>query len=151
MHAIWRRGAVTLILVFLTGAAWCADLSADVELVLRDIRQDRPVPKLDYLRQAESINSDCAAYRGQYHGIDVTVETHPNNNRVASVLLQLAGPDQTRLVLPAVARVIGPPHASDPKHSAYSWDWPDYRTASVHYAGGGAGNDGFTIVSLFYR
>jgi hypothetical protein len=151
MHAIWRRIVLTVALVFPMQATLCADLAADVEQILRGIRQDQPVPKLDYLLGVEPINADCAYYRGQYHGIDVAVETHPNNNRVASVLLQLAGPDQTRLVLPAVTRVIGPPHSSDPKHSAYSWDWPDYRTASVHYAGGGAGNDGFTIVSLFYR
>lgn len=151
MHAIWRRAVLTVTLVFLTHAAVCADPATDVEQVLRDIRQDRPVPTLEYLQPVEPINADCAYYRGQYHGIDVTVETHPNNNRVASVLLQLAGPDQTRLVLPAVARVIGQPHASDPKHSTYSWDWPDYRTASVHYTRGRTAKDGLTIVSLFYR
>ncbi len=151
MNAIWRRVALTTALVFLTQAALCADPAADVEKILRDIRQDHPVPKLDYLRQAEPINADSAYYRGLYDGIDVTVETHPNNNRVASVLLQLAGPDQTRLVLPAVARVLGAPHVSDKKHSTYGWDWPDYRTASVHYAAGGKAGDGFTIVSIFYR
>jgi hypothetical protein len=151
MHAIWHRSVLTLALVFLTHAALCADLAADVEKVLRDIRQDSPVPKLDYLQKAQSINVDCVYYRGRYHGIDVTVETHPNSDRVASVLLKLPGPDQTRLILPAVARVIGPPHASDRKQSDYGWDWPDYRTGSVHYAGGGETKEGFTIVSLFYR
>jgi hypothetical protein len=151
MHAIWHRGVLTLALVLLTHAAVCADLAADVEKVLRDIPQDRPVPKLDYLQRADPINADCAYYRGRYNGIDVTVETHPHSDRVASVLLKLPGPDQTRLILPAVTRVIGPPHASDRKKSNYGWDWPDYRTGSVHYAGGGATNEGFTIVSLFYR
>jgi hypothetical protein len=48
-------------------------------------------------------------------------------------------------------RVIGPPHASEPKHSVYGWEWPAYRTASLHYAPGGGGQAGFTIVSLLYR
>jgi len=151
MQAIWRGVVLTTALLLLTHAAVCADLAVDLEKVLRDIRQDSPVPKLDYLQRADPINVDCAYYRGRYHGIDVTVETHPNSDRVASVLLKLAGPDQTRLILPAVARVIGPPHVSDRKQSNYGWDWSDYRTASVHYAGGGEAKEGFTIVSLFYR
>ena len=151
MHAIWRGVVLTMALVVLTPAAVGADLAGDVEHVLRDIRQDSPVQKLDYLQRADPINAGCAYYRGRYNGIDVTVETHPNSDRVASVLLKLPGPDQTRLILPAITRVIGPPHASDPKQSNYGWDWPDYRTGSVHYAGGGATKEGFTIVSLFYR
>ena len=151
MHAIWRGVVLTMALILVTPAAVGADVAGDVEHVLRDIRQDSPVPKLDYLERADPINVDCAYYRGRYNGIDVTVETHPNSDRVASVLLKLPGPDQTRLILPAVTRVIGPPHASDRKQSNYGWDWPDYRTGSVHYAGGGATKEGFTIVSLFYR
>ena len=151
MHAIWRGVVLTMALILATPAAVGADVAGDVEHVLRDIRQDSPVQKLDYLRRADPINADCAYYRGRYNGIDVTVETHPNSDRVASVLLKLPGPDQTRLILPAVTRVIGPPHASDRKQSNYGWDWPNYRTGSVHYAGGGATKEGFTIVSLFYR
>lgn len=151
MHAIWRGIVLTAALVFLARGALCADHAANVEQVLRDVRLDHPVPKLDYLQQAQSINAECAYYRGRYQGIEVTVETHPNSNRVASVLLNLPGPDQTRLVLPAVARVLGPPHTSDAKQSTYGWDWPDYRTASVHYVGGGETGEGYTIVSVFYR
>ena len=128
-----------------------ADPAADVERILRDIRQDEPAPKLDYLHRATPINADCAYFQGQYLGIEITVETHPNSSRVASLLLQLPGPDQTRQILPAVARVLGPPRTRDPRHSVYGWEWPAYRTASLHYAPGGGGQAGFTIVSLFYR
>jgi hypothetical protein len=34
---------------------------------------------------------------------------------------------------------------------APSWDWPEYRAASLHYVPGGSGAPGQTIVSLFYR
>ena len=143
IHAISRGILLTAVLVFVTHAALSADLAADVERVLRDIRLDSPVPQLDYLRQAKPINVGSAYYQGRYHGIEVTVETHPNNHRVASVLLQIAGPDQTRLALPAVTRVIGPPQTRDPKQSTYRWEWPGGKTASIHYAGNGEGQRRF--------
>lgn len=151
MYAIWRGLLLAMALVFIPHTAAHADRGLDVEQILRDIRQDQPVPTLAYLHKAEPINLDCAYYRGRYRGIEVTVETHPGSNRVASVLLQLPGPDQTHVVAPAVARVIGPPHGSDPKQSTYGWDWANYRSASVHYAKGGRPEEGLTIVSLFYR
>jgi hypothetical protein len=151
MKPLWRGAVLIAALMVLAHPGLCADAAADVEQVLREVRQDAPVPSLGYLHLTESINAGCAYYRGKYRGIEVTVETHPNSNRVASILLKLAGPDQTRLILPAVSRVIGPPHSSDLKHSTYSWNWPEYRTASVHYAGGGRESHGLTIVSIFYR
>lgn len=126
------------------------DLGTDVAQVLHAIRQDQPVPRLGYLQPAPPMNQGCDYYQGRYGAIDISVETHPGNNRVASILLQIPGPDRTRQILPAVARVIGPPDASDRNQSIYSWDWPDYRTASLHYTGGGP-DQGLTVVSIFYR
>ena len=146
-----RPAILAIVLIMLAAVSAVADMPADVEKILREIRQDQPVPTLDYLQRAESINADCVCYRGDYHGIEVTVETHPNSNRAASVLLQIPGPDRTGQILPAVKRVIGPPHSSRPKESRYGWEWPKYRTASVHYAGGSKPGEGLTIVSLFYR
>lgn len=141
----------TMLLFCLSTGHLAAHPAADVEQILRAIRQDRPVPTLDYLRRAASINADCAYFRGQYRTIDITVETHSNSARVASILLHIPGADQTQQILPAVSRVLGPPQASDPKQSSYGWEWPTYRTASVHHAPGGDGQAGFTVVSLFYR
>ncbi|WP_295408222.1 hypothetical protein [uncultured Thiocystis sp.] len=141
----------TLFLFWLSAGRVVADPAADVEQILRVIRQDQPVPSLHYLRRAESINAACAYFRGQYRAIDITVETRPHSDSVASILLQIPGADQTQQILPAVSRVLGPPHASDPKQSTYGWAWPTYRTASVHYAPGGGGQAGFTVVSIFER
>jgi len=153
--ALWARRPwrelllVTLLLV----GPWAqgGDVVADVEHVLRAIRQDAPVPALDYLHASHPINADCAYYQGQYGGIAIKVETHPNSKRVASILLEIPGGDQTSLILPAVARVIGQPHSREPKQSLYGWDWPNFRTASLHYAAGPNGHDGMTVVSIFYR
>lgn len=145
------RIALAIVLIMLATMAGAADIPADVEKILQEIRQDQPVPTLDYLQQDKPINVDCAYYRGNYHNIEITVETHLNSHLVASILLQIPGTDQTRQVLPAVRRVIGPPHYSKPKKSHYGWEWPNYRTASVHYAKGIKPKEGFTIVSLFYR
>jgi hypothetical protein len=147
----YRHIVLTIALIMLTAVSVAADIPADVEKILREIRQDQPLPTLDYLKQAKPINIDCAYYRGDYHGIGITVETHPNSQRVASVLLQLPGADRTGQILPAVRRVIGPPRYSRPKESRYGWEWPHYRTASVHYAKGIKPNEGLTIVSLFYQ
>ena len=141
----------TLFIVLFNHVAICADSVRDVEQVLRDIHQDRPVPKLNHLKQAKSINADAAYYLGLYNGIEVAVETHPNSNLVASVLLKIAGPDQTREILPAVSRVLGAPHHSDKKNSTYTWGWGKYRAASVHYIGSGGVKDRVTIVSLYYQ
>jgi hypothetical protein len=141
----------TIALIMLTTVAVAADISADIEKILREIRQDQPVPALDYLQRTKSINVDCTYYRGNYHDIEITVETHPKSNRVASVLLKIPGVDRTQQILPAVTRVIGPPRYSEPKKSHFGWEWANYRTASVHYAKGSKPNEGFTIISLFYR
>ena len=149
--SIAHRILSTLFLFWLTIGRVAADPAAAVEQILREIRQDRPVPTLTYLHQTASINAACAYFQGQYRAIDITVETHPNSARVASLLLHIPGADQTQQILPAVSRVLGPPQASDPKHSTDGWEWPTYRTASVHFAPGGGGQPGFTVVSLFYR
>ena len=83
--------------------------------------------------------------------IGITVETHPNSDRVVSLLLQVPGPDRTKEIFPAVKRVIGPPRYVRPKKSEYGWEWADFRAASVHYVRGTNGKEGSTIVSLFYR
>jgi hypothetical protein len=155
-HAIMKQVTclciiLVIVLVMLTTVTIAADIPLDVEKILRDIRQDQPVPTLDYLQRAKSINVGCAYYRGDYNGIEITVETLPNSQRVASVLLQIPGMDRTQQILPAVKRVIGPPHYSSPKESRYGWEWPNYRTASFHYARGIKPGEGFTIVSLFYQ
>ena len=80
-------------------------------------------------------------------GIEISVETHPNSRRVASILLEIAGPDRTKLVFPAVKRTIGSPRSSNPKKSEYGWEWPNYRTASLHYAKGAKPGEGSTVVS----
>lgn len=139
------------IAMMLEPAAVASDIPADVEKMLREIRQDQSLPTLSYLKRAKSINHGCAYYRGNYNGIEITVETHPDSNRVASVLLQIFGEDRTKQVLPAVKRVIGPPRYSSPKESQYGWEWPKYRGASVHYISGRKSGEGFTIVSLFYQ
>ncbi|PKN84519.1 MAG: hypothetical protein CVU51_10385 [Deltaproteobacteria bacterium HGW-Deltaproteobacteria-1] len=148
---ICRCIILTAVTIMLVSAAFASDIPADVDRILREIRQDQPVPALSYLKRAKSVNVDCTYYRGSYNGIEITVETHPDSNRVASVLLRIPGPDMTKNILPAVKRVIGPPRYSSPKESQYGWEWPKYRSASVHYAGGGKPGYGFTIVSLFYR
>lgn len=140
-----------LLLALLTFGAVQADPAAEVEQVLDSIRQDRPVPRLDYLHRVAPINPGCAAFEGRYGAVAIFVETHPDSPRVASLLLQIPGPDQTRALLPAVSRVLGPPHGQDRRQSVYGWDWPNYRAASLHYAPGGSGMPGLTIVSLFYR
>lgn len=140
--------AVTIMLVSVTVAS---DISADVEGILLEIRQDQPVPALSWLKRVKSINVGCAHYRGSHNGIEVTVETHPDSNRASSVLLQIPGVDRTKQVLPAVKRVIGPPRYSSPKESHYGWEWPKYRGASVHYIRGNKSGDGVTVVSLFYQ
>jgi hypothetical protein len=132
-------------------AALAGEIGADVEKILRDIRQDQPVPAVAYLTKAEPVNVDCTYYRGNYRDIEISVETHPNSQRVASILLQIPGPDRTKELLPAVKRVIGPPRASNPKQSEYGWEWPKYRTASLHYVKGAKPGEGSTIVSIFYR
>ena len=142
---------LTTITLMLLSAAIASDVPADVERMLREIRQDRPVPALSYLKRAKSVNIGCAYYRGSYNSVGITVETHPDSNRVASILLQIPGGDRTKQILPAVQRVIGPPRYSSPKESQYGWEWPKYRSASVHYASGGKSGEGITIVSLFYR
>lgn len=144
---------ITLIAIamMLVPAAIASDIPADVEKILQEIRQDRPVPALPWLKRTKSVNVGCAYYRGNYNSINVTVETHPDSNRVASVLLQIPGEDRTKQVLPAVKRVIGPPRHSSPKKSQYSWEWSKYRSASVHYTSVGKSGEGFTIVSLFYQ
>lgn len=139
------------IAMIMAPVAVSSDIPADVEKMLREIRQDGPVPALSWLKRAKSVNVGCAYYRGNYNRIAVTVETHPDSNRVASILLQIPGEDRTKQILPAVKRVIGPPRHSSPKESQYSWDWPKYRSASVHYISGGKSGEGFTIVSLFYQ
>ena len=146
------RGALwSLLLIPLTFGIVQADPIAEVERILDDIRQDQPVPNLDYLHRVAPINPGCAAFEGQYGAIDIQVETHPDSPRVASLLLRIPGPDQTRALLPTVSRVLGAPHSQDRRQSVYGWDWPDYRAASLHYAAGGSGAPGQTIVSLFYR
>ncbi|PKN96248.1 MAG: hypothetical protein CVU43_21675 [Chloroflexi bacterium HGW-Chloroflexi-5] len=148
---ICRCTILTAVTIMLVSVAFASDIPADVERILREIRQDQPAPALSYLKSAKSVNHGCAYYRGTYNGIAITVETHPDSNRVASVLLKIPGADVTKNILPAVKRVIGPPRYSSPKESQYSWEWPKYRSASVHYVRGGKPGYGFTIVSLFYR
>ena len=142
---------LSFLITMLGTAALAGEIGADVEKILRDIRQDQPVPAVPYLTKAEPVNADCAYYRGNYQGIEVSVETHPNSQRVASILLQIPGPDRTKQVLPAVKRTIGPPYSSSPKRSEYGWEWPNYRTASLHYAKGVKPGEGSTVVSIFYR
>lgn len=139
--------ASALFLVVLSQTAMAADVANDVEQILMDIRQDQPVPKLDYLKKAKPMNADSAYYTGRYNNIDIAVENHPNSTKVASVLLKIPGGDQTRAILPSVSRAIGKPHASDRKNSQYSWTWKHYRTGSLHYDAG----ERITIVSLFYQ
>ncbi len=138
-------------IILATAASAAADMGADVEKVLREIRQDQPVPPLDYLARAQSINTGCTYYRGNYRGIDITVETHPNSDRAASILLQIPGGDRTGEILPSVKRVIGSPRYGKPKESRYGWQWSNYRSASVHYARGAKPGEGLTIISLYYQ
>ncbi len=143
-------GCAILVLFFYNFAA-AGDIATNVEKILREVPQDRPVPSVDYLKKTQPVNIDCAYYRGDYQSIEIAVETHPNSQKVASVLLKIPGPDRTKEVLPAVKRVIGPPKSSNPKKSEYGWEWPGYRTGSVHYAKGSRPGEGFTVISLFYR
>ena len=144
--------ATASILVLSANAVVFADTVGDVGKILQDIRQDQPVPNLPYLERVKPMNNDSAYYQGRYNDIEVAVETHPNSNLVASILIQVTGPDRTRDVLPAVAHVLGPPHRSDRKNHIYSWAWPTYRAASVHYAKNGESDAaGTTIISLFYQ
>lgn len=143
-----RLGLVSaLLLFFLTPIVLAADVASDVKQILTDIRQDQPVPKLDYLKKAPPINADSAYFLGSYKGIEIAVEAHPNSNKVASILLKIPGGDQTRAVLPAVSRAVGKPHHSDRKNSQYGWTWKKYRTGSLHYVAG----ERITIVSLYYQ
>ncbi len=152
MFSLPARFAAALILVLSANGVVFADSVSDVGKILQDIRQDQPVPNLAYLKQVRPMNNDSAYYQGRYNGIEVAVETRPNSNLVASILIQVPGPDRTRDVLPAVTRVLGPPHSSDRKNHIYSWSWPTYRTASVHYSkNDGPAAAGTTIISLFYR
>lgn len=139
--------ASALLLFLLTPMVLAADVAGDVEQILTDIRQDQPVPKLDYLKKVKPMNADSAYYTGRYKDIEIAVEAHPNSNKAASILLKIPGGDQTRAVLPAVSRAVGKPHASDRKNSQYSWSWKKYRTGSLHYDAG----ERLTIVSLFYQ
>ncbi|MTW21340.1 hypothetical protein [Allochromatium palmeri] len=146
------RGALwSLLLMLLTFGTVQADPIAEVERILDDIRQDRPVPRLDYLHPVAPMNPGCALFEGQYGAVTLQVETHPDSPRVASLLLRIPGPDQTRALLPTVSRVLGAPHSQDRRQSVYGWDWPEYRAASLHYVPGGSGTPGQTIMSLFYR
>jgi len=142
---------LTAITFMLVSDAAASDIPAAVEKMLLEIRQDQPVPPLPWLKRSKSVNANCAYYRGSHNGIGITVETHPDSNRVASILLQIPGGDRTKQILPAVQRVIGPPRYSSPNESQYGWEWPKYRSASVHYVSGGKSGEGITIVSLFYR
>ncbi len=142
---------LSFLIAMLGTPALAGEIGADVEKILRDIRQDQPVPAVTYLTKTEPVNVNCTYYRGNYQGIKISVETHPNSQRVASVLLQIPGPDRTKQVFPAVKRAIGPPRSSNPKKSEYGWEWPNYRTASLHYAKGAGSGTGTTVVSLFYR
>ncbi|MGQ9659412.1 MAG: hypothetical protein ACUVQI_05615 [Thermochromatium sp.] len=146
LGSLWR-----LLLMLLTFGTVQADPIADVERILSDIRQDQPVPHLDYLHPVAPMNPGCALFEGRYDTIAIQVETHPDSLRVASLLLEIPGPDRTRALLPTVSRVLGPPHGQDRNPSSYSWNRPEYRTASLHYVPGGSGTPGQTIVSLFYR
>lgn len=150
-HTAFRLFTLIIALVMVPVAGIAADISADVEKILREVRQDQPVPAVDYLQPAEPINADCTSYRGSFRGIGITVETHPANDRVASLLLQIPGTDRTGQIFPAVKRVIGPPRYASPKKSEYGWEWPNYRSASLHYVKGAKPGEGSTIVSLFYR
>ncbi len=144
--------ATALILILFANGVVFADTVSDVGKILHDIRQDQPVPDLAYLKRVKPMNNDSAYYKGRYNGIEVAVETHPNSNMVASILIKVPGPDRTGDVLPVVTRVLGPPHSSDRNNHIYSWAWPTYRTASVHYAkNDGPDAAGTTIISLFYR
>ncbi len=143
-------GLSIMILMLGAGAA-AGEVAADVEKILREVRQDQPVPAVPYLKKGEPMNVDCVYYQGKYAGIEISVETHPNSRRVASILLQVPGPDRTEELLPAVKRVIGSPRAGNPDKSEYGWEWPNYRTGSLHYAKGAGPGEGFTVVSLFYR
>ncbi|MCB1979588.1 MAG: hypothetical protein M9919_14585 [Burkholderiaceae bacterium] len=145
-------GLAALLMGLFTHTVVVADSGQDVEKLLREIRQDHPLPALAFLRQTTSINADRASYQGRYQGIEVSVETHPNSTRVASILLAIEGADQIRAILPAVVRVLGPPQTSDRRQGIYGWSGPGYRTASVHKApSGDSGGNGTTIVSIFYR
>ena len=145
-RALWG-----LLLMILTLGSVRADTAADVEHLLTRIRQDQSVPSLDSLHRVKSINPGCAAFEGQYRDIAIQVETHPDSQRVASLLLQIPGSDQVHALLPVVSRVLGAPHREDRQPPAYRWNWPDDRAASLHAAPGGAGMPGLTVVSLFYR
>jgi hypothetical protein len=151
MKPVCRWIMLLFVTMMLVSSAIASDVSADVEKILREIRQDQPVPALSWLKHVKPINVGCAYYRGNYSGIEVTVETHPDSARVGSVLLEISGSNLTKQILPAVKRVIGPPCHSSPKEFQYSWEWPKYRSASVHYVRGGKSGDGVTVVSLFYQ
>lgn len=153
MPTRWPTILITLALLLTLRAAMAVDdsLAMEVEQVLRDIRQDRPVPALDYLQRTAPLNADAAFYQGRYKRLVIQVETHPHGQRVASLLIQIPGPDQTRQILPAVVRVLGHPNLTDIERSHYAWDWPNNRSASLHYAKGNGADDGFSVVSLFYR
>ncbi|NEX22147.1 hypothetical protein G3480_17855 [Thiorhodococcus mannitoliphagus] len=153
MPLIIRLRQILLIgsLLAVTASLSLADTVTDVGILLREILQDRPVPRLPYLNRAAPMNPDSGYFKGRYGGIDISVETHPNSDLVAAILLAIPGPNRTREILPAVSAVLGPPHSSDPTHGIYGWEWPDFRTASVHYVAGGGDTAGQTIISIFYR
>lgn len=150
LREVLRAALLTSALLLLTTGLSLADPVTDVATVLREVRQDQPLPELLYLQRAAPMNPDSGYFKGRYGAIDISVETHPGSDRVAAILLEIPGPDRTRQLLPAVSEVLGPPSSSDPRHGIYGWEWPEFRAASLHYATAG-GNAGLTVVSIFYR
>lgn len=144
--------AAVVMVVAMAAQSARADTAGNVEMLLRELRQDRPLPKVPYLKRVKSMNAGCPYYQGQYRGIEVAVELS-ESAKVTSVLLCIPRANRTREILPAVIRVLGRPHHSDTKNSAWSWEWPNYRFASVHYAPSAKVDATWwdTIVSVGYR
>ena len=81
MHTRFIMRPVLLILALILPTI--ATIAADTPPRLKryfGTSADRPLPTLDYVQRAASINANCAYYRGRYHDIDITIETHPNSN-----------------------------------------------------------------------
>jgi hypothetical protein len=150
-RSILRLTLLASALLLLSPALSLADPLADVATLLREIRQDQPVPALPYLHRTSPLNPDSESFKGRYGAVDISVETYPNSDRVAAILLEIPGPDRTRQLLPVVAAALGQPRSSDPAHGIYGWEWPGFRAASLHYAAGHGATQGRTVVSLFYR
>lgn len=146
LHKVLLLAICALLLSF-GQVARCSDVAADVEKIMKDIRQDQPLPKLDYLKKTRPMNVGSDYYNGRYNGIEIAVENHPHSNKVSSLLIKIRGPNQTRELLPTVSRIVGKPHHSNPKKSNYFWEWKNYRSCSLHYEPG----ESLTIVSLFYQ